>query len=245
MEKIADLYEGISLWKVPIADFREQDINARVMASDKFDQLKDNIEKDGRLESIPLGYFQDHQGSKQAMIISGHHRVRSARMANVPFVFTMIFDEKLTHDQVRAKQLAHNALNGYDDKQILKQIWDSIEDIKQRIASGVKEEELKGKLESVKLEEINFEFNFEVVKILFLPTQLETFEKVLSMVEKNEKVRVATMKDWDKFSAAVQVVSKNDDIRSIAAIISKMSEIVIKHYEEVKKSEKSTKNKEK
>ena len=49
-----ELYEGIELWRVSIADLIEQSINARSQPSDMFLQLTDTIKRGARLESTPL-----------------------------------------------------------------------------------------------------------------------------------------------------------------------------------------------
>lgn len=231
MERVYDLGNGISLWKAHVDEFREQDVNARVMSKEKFDRLKKNIEKDSRLESLPLAHVKTNPaGNDQLAIISGHHRIRAARMSNVTEIFALVIEEDLTDDQVKAKQLAHNSLNGQDDAQLLKIIYDSIADIEAKIESGVIQEEMDKVYKQVHIDEVNVDFKYELVKILFLETQFKQFEKMVKLIEKDERVRIADYASFDETAKAIRKVSAADDIRNIAAIMYRIGEIVNEYY---------------
>mgnify|MGYP000768895271 FL=1 len=74
-ETVADMGSGLVIAKVKLTDFREQDINARIMKTEMQKQLTDNIKKRGQLESLPFCALIDGK----IEIISGHHRIRSAK----------------------------------------------------------------------------------------------------------------------------------------------------------------------
>jgi ParB-like chromosome segregation protein Spo0J len=231
MKKVFDLGNGISLWQAHVDEFREQDVNARVMSKEKFDRLKKNIEQDSRMESLPLAHMiTNPSGNDQLAIISGHHRIRAARMAAVTEIYSLVIDEELTDDQVKAKQLAHNALNGQDDPQLLKVIYDQIQDIQAKIESGVIEEEMNKIYKQVHIDEVSFDFKYELVKIMFLETQFKQFEKAARLIEKDEIVMLAAYMDFDIVAEAIRKVSSVDNIRNIAAIMYKMATIILEHY---------------
>ena len=104
-EKIAELENGLSLWKVGIDMLREMDKNARVMESEKFELLKEIIEEDKRLESLPLVTLKK-DGRGEFLIISGHHRTRAARMAGLQQIHVLVDENELTLDQIKSKQLS-------------------------------------------------------------------------------------------------------------------------------------------
>ena len=110
---IADMGSGLLIAKVSLADFKEQDINARIMKSDMQKQLTDNIKKRGQLESLPFCALIDGK----IEIVSGHHRIRSAKDSGIMSEIFVILDTTgLRRSQVAAKQLAHNAISGFDDQ---------------------------------------------------------------------------------------------------------------------------------
>ena len=78
-ETVADMGFGLVIAKVKLTDFREQDINARIMKTEMQKQLTDNIKKRGQLESLPFCALIDGK----IEIISGHHRIRSAKDSGV------------------------------------------------------------------------------------------------------------------------------------------------------------------
>ena len=53
-ETVADMGSGLVIAKVKLTDFREQDINARIMKTRDAKRLTDNIKKQGQLESLPF-----------------------------------------------------------------------------------------------------------------------------------------------------------------------------------------------
>lgn len=109
-EVVLELGQGLEIWKIHVDRLREQDVNARAMTRPMFDRLTQTIGRDQRLESLPLcAVVDDH-----VEIVSGHHRVRGARAADVQVIHAIVDVSGLTPDQVKAKQLAHNAIAGED-----------------------------------------------------------------------------------------------------------------------------------
>lgn len=76
---IHDMGAGLLIVKVQLDRVVEQDVNARIMKNEMQDQLTANIAKRGQLESLPL---LAEIGNK-IKIISGHHRIKSARQAGM------------------------------------------------------------------------------------------------------------------------------------------------------------------
>ena len=100
-ETVADMGSGLVIAKVKLTDFREQDINARIMKTEMQKQLTDNIKKRGQLESLPFCALIDGK----IEIISGHHRIRSAKDSGVLTELFVILDTTgLRRSQVAARK---------------------------------------------------------------------------------------------------------------------------------------------
>lgn len=228
-EKVADMYPGISLWKVDVERTREQDKNAQVMDKRQFERLQANMREDNRLESVPLGYIENNAaGMPEFKIISGHHRIRAARMAGITVIFVMVIEDISNPDEVVAKQLAHNALVGESDPQVLKELFNSIRDIDAKVRSGVMDVDLdRQKYRNVSLDEVAFDFDFRTVKILFLSSQLQKFQGVLDVLEKDDTVFLANNDEFPKFAETLRELSKLEDIRNISALLSRMCDITM------------------
>src|SRR5690349_10761443 len=102
-EKILELGQGLELWKVSPSRLREQSLNARAMPKAMFERLARTIERDKRLESLPL-IARTEQGLE---IVSGHHRVRAATAAGLSELFAILDVSGLSRSEIAAKQLAH------------------------------------------------------------------------------------------------------------------------------------------
>ncbi len=230
-EKVLDMGNGISVWKVGLDLLREQDKNARVMSPDKFDRLTENIRKDNRLESLPLCVISTNEaGNEEFHILSGHHRTRAARAAGMREVFVMVIEDRLSHDQIRAKQLAHNALSGYDDPFLLREIYAEIGDITAKLESGILDGELDMDMPSLSADDLAFDFDYEMLQILFLPRQKEKFEEVLSLLQRDAEIYVADKADFVRLRDVMVDISKRENIRNVSAIMARMIDIVVQHY---------------
>ncbi len=230
IKQVADLGNNLSLWYVHLDSLREQDQNARVMPLEKFERLASNIKKDSRLESLPLVTPVDN-GHNEFSIISGHHRTRAARAAGVKFIYVLSLDENLTKDQIISKQLAHNALSGYDDTEVLAKLYKEIDDINERLASGVSEVDFQIETPALSSGDIEVNFDFELLNILFLPRQSEHFDEIVDLLEPEAKVYLAEYKDFERVKNVVQEISKRDDIRNMSSIMARMLDIVEKYHE--------------
>lgn len=132
-EVIYDMGSGLVIAKVPLDKVKEQDINARIMKNEMQDQLTANIKKRGQLESLPLFVLVDGK----LEIISGHHRVKSARAAEMKEIIAIVDVSGLSRSKIAAKQLAHNAISGFDDDSTLREIVKMIDDVDDMIESFV------------------------------------------------------------------------------------------------------------
>lgn len=221
--------DSLVIAKVNIKDLREQDINARYMPKEMFAQFVKNIKKRGALEALPYCCLKDGK----VEIISGHHTIRAFIAADIGTeVFVLLETKPFKRSAIRAKQLAHNSISGFDDPAILKQMYLSIDDASLRLEAFIDETKLQlPEAPNVQITNLSTGLDMRNVKLLFLPYQLEDFEKALSVLEGDEeKVFIAPLKSWPQFRDAVNKVMAKEDIRSIGTAVARMSEIILKHY---------------
>ena len=76
-------------------------------------------------------------------------------------VHCLVYEKKLSLSEIRAKQLAHNALSGYDDKQVLQQIYLEIDNIDAKLESGLTEFDLKIDAQAPKITDVKLELDYE------------------------------------------------------------------------------------
>ena len=225
---------GLMLLLVDADRLWEQDENARTMSRGMFNQLTQNIKIRGALESVVFTALT----TKGVEIVSGHHRIRSLRAAKkldktINMQIPILVDiSGLTRSEIRAKQLAHNSISGEDDPQMLRRIYLQIKSADLRLQTFIDETKLNiAELDKVKVTPLLAGFDFEHVKLFFLPTQMADFESAMKMLDGTEdKVYLATKDTFLKFADAVSETMEKEDIRSIGTALAYMSEIVLAHF---------------
>jgi len=223
------LGEGLEVWQVPTAMPKEQSVNARAMNPEMFLQLANNIKNRGQLESLPFCAVTD-DGLE---LVSGHHRVRAARKAELNEIWVMVDTSGLSKDHIRSKQLAHNSLQGQDNQDLLRQIYLSIEDAEAKMEAYINLDELKETDFNVKLTTSDFELELETktISLLFLPLQAKLLVNAVQRLKdmETDNVILAQIGEYDKVIKTMDVVSQKMKIQSAPTILAKMSEIVLEY----------------
>lgn len=183
-EQMLELGHGLIIAKVPLTSLREQDINARIMKNEMQKQLTDNIRKRGQLESLPFCALVDGK----IEIISGHHRIRSAKDSGVINEIYVILDVTgLTRSQIAAKQLAHNAISGFDDQSTLKEIVKLIDDVDDMLESYIGKDILGEPLaELEKLLSPTVEYDWKNIVFTFLPHRVKDLDKLVEALRSQQ-----------------------------------------------------------
>jgi ParB-like chromosome segregation protein Spo0J len=216
----------LQLWKVPIAALREQDVNARSMPKTMFERLARTIARDKRLESLPLCAKTD----RGVEIISGHHRVRAATAASISEMFVLVDVTGLTRSQIAAKQLAHNAIEGQDNEQLLSEIYRQIEDAESKLEAFI-DQKLDIELPKVKIEGLDVEIDFKTVLLIFLPPLKARLDRALEYIRSSgsrlDGVYIAADSDYATLEKAVKQINQEYDVRVVADIIGKMADLAL------------------
>lgn len=229
---IYDMGSGLVIAKVQIDKVKEQDINARIMKNEMQDQLTANIKKRGQLESLPLLVLKDGK----LEIISGHHRIKSARAAEMKEIIAIVDVSGLSRSQIAAKQLAHNAISGFDDDSTLREIVKMITDVDDMIESFVGKDIMEEPLEQYeKMLSPAIQFDFKNVTFAFLPHQVKDMDVLIKNLETTapEIIGVATYEQCKAFVETLSKYQKFTDIRNVGAAIHSMIQNANEKMDEV------------
>lgn len=210
-----------------------QDVNARYMKPEVFDNLVSNITNDGHLESLPLVTPAQDQEDKFG-IISGHHRILAAQKAELEFIIVMSISVE-TYDELVAKQLSHNAITGDDDAAVLKKMYESLSDVSAKYYSGLEDD-----LASMSLTTLSFRSGiFQEFTVAFMPEDVTDFDDKVAQVEEYMKargstvVRVANSDDHDDWLEAIKKIKKVEDIKNNAVAIGRMLELAMERLQQL------------
>lgn len=211
-DQMLELGHGLIVAKVPLSSLREQDINARIMKTEMQKQLTDNIRKRGQLESMPFCALIDGK----IEIISGHHRIRSAKDSGViNEVYVLLDVTGLTRSQVAAKQLAHNAISGFDDQSTLKEIVKLIDDVDDMIESYVGKDILGEPIaELEKLLSPTVEYEWKNIVFTFLPHQVKDLEKLVEALRTQQPDFIGAC-DIEQHKPFVEVLAKYQEFANV------------------------------
>lgn len=232
-EAVADMGHGLVIAKVKLADIREQDINARIMKNETQKQLTDNIKKRGQLESLPFCALIDNR----IEVISGHHRIRSAKDSGViEEIFVILDVSGLRRSQVAAKQIAHNAINGFDDQSTLREIAKMIDDVDDMLESYIGRDVLEEPMaELEKLIAPKVEFDWRNVTFTFLPHQLDDLDKLVSVLQTlgPDVIGVAPIEEHKPFVEAITKFQAFANVKNTGAAIHAMVRATDQLFEEL------------
>lgn len=226
MQKLLDLGHGISICRVALNEVKEQDLNARMMEHGMFAQLTANVRRRGTLESLP--YCAIPRGGEQIEIVSGHHRFQAAGAAGLEDVVILLDESGLERSQITAKQLAHNAISGFDDPDTLAQLLASITNVDDLLETFIGADQI----ELPKTEPIVFpdlEFTYRTLSFAFLPHQLDNFQLLIdSLAGRQDIVAVAPMELYETFTQAVSRFSRVKKIARASTVVALLTDIALR-----------------
>lgn len=224
-EKVLDLENGLQIFKASVDALHPQPINARLMSSDKFKFLVQNIANDKRMETLPLCWWN---GSQQRLdIISGHHRIKAASQAGLPFLYVLVIPEPLTDERVKAKQLAHNAIQGEDDPATVKLIFEDILEQAAKLETGISAKDLPRTVADMSSMPASPKTNSpKIVKLVFTPEGFEDFEALIPKLNGADMVGLVSAEQYEIMRKTLRRLGAIENIRPLANVMNRMVEIV-------------------
>ena len=239
-EAIADMGSGLIIAKVPADCIREQDINARIMKTEMQKQLTDNIRKRGQLESLPFCALT--QDDTRIEIISGHHRIRSGKDAGMQNFFVILDVSGLNRSKITAKQIAHNAISGFDDQATLKELAKLLDDVDDMIESYAGKEILAEPNDDIeKYLSPTIKFDWKNIAFMFLPHQITDLDKLVELTKRlsPDYVGVANLDEYKPFIEALAKYQGFADVKNVGAAIHAMTKLSLSMMDDVGYSEDS------
>ena len=183
LERLNEKLSGVMPYKLYLASLTELDYlekNARYMTKEQFASLANNVKKDSALSSVPLVYRKPEDG--RLLILSGNHRVKAAAAAGIPAILVLLIDKALTHEELVAIQLSHNAIAGQDDEQILKELYEELNNVEAIVYAGFTSEQIE-KLQSADFSALKEEpLHYESINLLFLPGETEHLREIFDRI---------------------------------------------------------------
>lgn len=226
--------EGKLPYKLYLARSEEIDFlekNARFMTKEQFASLTHNVKADGGLTSIPLCYKQE---TGRLLVLSGNHRIKAAIEAGSREFLVLLIDKPLSKQQLVAIQLSHNAIEGQDDEQILKELWQTIDDLEASVYAGLSTELIE-KLTSTDFITISEQrVLFKEINFLFLPEEIEDMKSICEGIlesAKGKEIFAGRITEYTDILDGIIAVKQNQNVINNALAFFAMARVVREYLE--------------
>jgi len=210
---------------LPWEELELLDHNARFMRHEQFQQLVENIRRDGCLSSCPFAMWNPATGKWK--VLSGNHRCKAGKAAGLPGATFVVTRDALSHGEQVAIQLSHNAIAGEDDLAILKDLYESIPDLDLKKACGLDDKTL-GLLAEITAEgKPSAALEWTNITLAFLPDEAQDIKRVFAEVEAASKgeVLAARFKDYDEFMDALGEAGVAGQVKNSATALRIMLDV--------------------
>lgn len=211
------------------------EVNARYMKQEEYKRLVENVKADKGLSSVPFCCYDDNWNLE---CLSGNHRIMAAIDAGLHEIDVMVTNDELSESKKRAIQLSHNAIEGQDDLAILKEIYESIDDVDLKEYSGL-DDELLQELEKIGTQSMaSAPLEFQVLQIVVLPDELERAKEIIEKVKQEIKGMAFTLRfeQYDEWLDSMETVGKSIGIKNTATTLMAMLDLVERHIGDLRES---------
>ncbi len=208
--------------------------NARYFKRETFRQLRENIQNDKKLSSVPLCYRLD-DGKYE--IISGNHRVRASIDAGLEKILVLVITEELSKSKRIAMQLSHNALVGEDDESILASLWEQIDSINDKLYAGLDSNSIKELADDIEF--VNFstpQVSTHLVSFAFSDGETERLSQIIddleNTVKKSTAVFMGMKEQYEPFMKIIADIKHAEKIKDSSLALVKIISIVEEYLAE-------------
>jgi guanyl-specific ribonuclease Sa len=228
----AKITGGFKIAVVPVDQLEFLEKNARFMKNETFQNLVNNIKRDGGLSQLPFCYLQENGKYK---ILSGNHRTKAAMTAGMTEIPILYTDKELSKDEQLAIQLSHNSISGEDDPMILQELYEEIDDLALKYYAGL-DDKLLEQLEQVQIDGISeAQLDYLSISYLFLPNEAERMLEVIEQAkeEMNSQTVLARFSEYDRLLDAQEKTQTSFNIHNGATSLMVILDIFERHQEDL------------
>lgn len=146
----------------------------------------------------------------------------------------------LSQDSIKAKQLAHNSIGGYDNQELVKRIFDEIQDAQAKLEAFVPEK-LINDFKRISVGDINVDMDIQQVQLMFFKYEKDCIERLANYLHENDNVYASEIKDFENVKKMLKETGQEYNIRAVGTILARLckyedTEIEHKYIADVMKS---------
>lgn len=208
--------------------------NARFMTPQEHAKLVANLKLNGCLTSVPL--IAQVKGNKDWFICSGNHRVDAAIEAGIIEADVMEVEKPLSKADFVSLQLSHNKIEGQDDPNTLRELYDSLT-LNQKQFTGLTSDDFK--VEDVEVTTmVNITPAYYEVSMIFLKEDFEGLQKYIEDIAKmSEKKGIVGINPYDQFQEFFTNIADFKEATNILSTATAISVLINRAKIEVAKEQ--------
>lgn len=140
---------------------------------------------------------------------------------------------ELTRSSIAAKQLAHNAIEGTDDEDMLRRIADIITDVDDMLESAIDKEHFDAVQEKARQMPVpQVGFDWKTVQLTFLDHQVCDLNRLCEKAAKADVELAVPMELFEPFVEALQATKKYGDVKNAGAAVWLMTRAALRQFGE-------------
>lgn len=210
------------------------------MTADQQQRLTANVKRDGGLTSLPLVWLMQGPDGAPTQeppifeIVSGNHRVTSAKEADLGEIDCIVILNFITPERRLEIQLAHNAVGGQDDLSVLEGLYEQL-GLAGKEYSGLTDDMFNG-LKDLSLTGFSVDGPaYQEIMLTFLPEDAAQFEALVARAKKGSKrlFHLAHLKDFDAFFEAIVRTKDAHNVQNSAVAIGLVAELALQRLDQL------------
>jgi len=154
-------------------------------------------------------------------------------MACVFEIYVLAEVRELTRSSIVAKQIAHNAISGKSDEQVLREMYKEIQDVADKYEAYINPADINimYPTESPKPEQIAVDFLWRATSFFFLDAQFKNFEELFNLITgEEESINICPREQFEALQEALKRSEKSNNVRSAGTVMSKIIDLARKEY---------------
>lgn len=115
----------------------------------------------------------------------------------------------LSSDRIKSKQLAHNSIGGYDNSELVKRIYDGIDDARARLEAFVPDEIVEN-FKRVSVGDVNVDMDIQQIQLMFFKYEKECIERLDNYLSENDEAYAAEIEQFENVKKLIKEVDKRN-----------------------------------
>ena len=107
-----------------------------------------------------------------------------------------------------------------------------LKNMDEKLASGLTDTDFQIEAPAINSGDVEVNFDFEVLSILFMPKQARRFEEIISTIAPESTIYLADKADFERMKEQTKKFLKEKNVRNMSAIMARILDIVEQYHKQ-------------